>query len=179
MEMGSKWCKVERTGTRELCEGSFWTVRYEMSNCAALARVRQGLESMSVVKYRSSGRLMHRRGRDRVRIGQARRRARGLHECTKKIFAPGFDRVFADHAEHRRMPLTPFLDRHGERVGKGYCQHFRIEGVDEQGRLEFGGGAGEPRQDQNARVLGVLSGDILFGDKIHPVAQWRDQAGAR
>jgi len=42
------------------------------------------------------------------------------------------------------------------------------KGVDEQGRLEFGGGAGETETGSERQVLGVLSGDILFGDKIHP-----------
>ncbi len=48
--------------------------------------------------------------------------------------------------------------------------------VDEEGRLQLLGGAGELREHEHARVVGGLGGDELLGDEVHPVLERRDEA---
>ena len=41
------------------------------------------------------------------------------------------------------------------------------------------GGAGEAGENEYARVIRVLRGNVLLGDEIHPIPQWRYQAEPR
>ena len=50
--------------------------------------------------------------------------------------------------------------------------------VDEEGRLQLLGGAGELGEHEHAGVVGGLGGDELLGDEVHPVVERRDEADA-
>jgi hypothetical protein len=52
--------------------------------------------------------------------------------------------------------------------------------IDDQRLAQLVGSARETREYQHAGVLRILRGDELLGDKVHAVAQGRDEAdGAR
>jgi hypothetical protein len=42
--------------------------------------------------------------------------------------------------------------------------------IDQQRRSAFVSRAGEPREDEHARIVGILRGDIFLGDEVHPIA---------
>ena len=76
------------------------------------------------------------------------------------------------------MTRAPLFQRHGERVRDRRCHRLRIVGVDEKRRRAFGRRPGKARQDEDARILGILGGDIFLRHEVHAVAQWRDQPHA-
>src|SRR3546814_5292804 len=58
-----------------------------------------------------------------------------------------------------------------------YTTLFRsIVRIDEQRIGELLGRAREAREDEHARILGILRRDIFLGDEVHPVAKRGDEA---
>src|SRR3546814_4643607 len=68
-----------------------------------------------------------------------------------------------------------FSLRHPDRLHDGVADLVLAVGIDEQGVLQLKRGAREARQDEDARIVGILGGDIFLGDEVHAVAQRRDQ----
>jgi hypothetical protein len=62
------------------------------------------------------------------------------------------------------MPGAPFLKRHRKRVCQGVSDRFRVRGIDQQGTAQSVRGAGKPGQDEDARVIRILSGNVFFRD---------------
>ena len=75
--------------------------------------------------------------------------------------------------EHRRVALAALLERHVQGAFQRGRDRVRLVRIDDQGAVELLRRAGELRQHQHARVFGILRGQILLGDEIHPVAQRR------
>ena len=63
------------------------------------------------------------------------------------------------------------------RNGRGDC--LRIVGIDEERCVELRGCARKARQNEHARVLRILRGNVFLGHEIHAVAQRCDQSCPR
>jgi hypothetical protein len=61
-----------------------------------------------------------------------------------------------------------FIERHRKRLRDCAGDRFGIIGIDQQGALELDGGASEARQDEDARIVRILSGDIFLRNKVLP-----------
>ena len=84
--------------------------------------------------------------------------------------------IEAANALHETLPAPhAFLSFHGERPIEAFGQLFAAEGVDDHRLGHLPGRAGEARENEHARVIGILGGDIFLGDEIHAVAKRRDQ----
>ena len=92
---------------------------------------------------------------------------------------PSIDVVFADRGEQRLVAGASFLKRHCERLCERAGDRLRITGIDQQGALEINRSAGEAGQDEDARIVRILSSDIFFRNEIYSIAQWCHQADAR
>jgi hypothetical protein len=78
------------------------------------------------------------------------------------------------------MAGDALLARHRHCAGDGGRHRFGIVGIDEQrARAEFRRGAGKPRENEHARIVRVLRGDILLRHQIHSVAKRCDQRNTR
>ena len=77
---------------------------------------------------------------------------------------PPIDVVFANFGVQRLVPCASFLDGHGECLRERASDRFCIIGIDQQGAPEVDRGAGEAGQNEDAWIVRILSGDILFGN---------------
>src|SRR5687768_2924485 len=139
------------------------------SDCFSLARAR-------VRVFRIGHRLgMGKRTRRRRAGRWPRPRRAGLGERREEALAPPADILFDDVRPQGPMPGAALAEGHFERPPDRVGDVLRIVRVDEERLFELFGGAGELRQDQHARVVRILRGDIFLGDEVHAVAKRRHQ----
>ena len=91
-------------------------------------------------------------------------------KCRQKFSLPPVDVVFADVGIQRLVPAASFLERHGERLQESTSNRFRIIRIDQHGASQSDCGANETGQDKDARIVGILSGDVFFRNQVHAVA---------
>src|SRR5262245_263362 len=103
----------------------------------------------------------------------------GAVERRQKPALPPVDIFPDDVAQQSPVPGTSFLQSHLETSLNGRSDIAAVIRIDEQGVLELFRRTGEMRQDEHARILGILSGDIFLGNQVHAVAQRRHQAHPR
>jgi hypothetical protein len=123
---------------------------------------------------KSSASGSHRRRRDRKLLPHAVVAPQGR----KEFPLPPIDVVFGDSGKQRMVAGASFLERHGKRLRDRAGDRFRIIGIDQQGAPEFDRGTGEARQDEDARIVRIRSGDIFLRNEVHAVAQRRHLADA-
>ena len=103
----------------------------------------------------------------------------GWVNAVDEALAPMLDVVLRQHLDQRAMPRAALVERHRQRLMDRGRDRLLIVRIDQQRRLAFDRGAGKARQDEHARIFGILRGDIFLGDEIHAVAQRRHQRRAR
>ena len=96
-----------------------------------------------------------------------------------KARAPCRDVVTPERLEHCRVPLAPLVERHVERMRDAVGHFVAVVGVDDDGAIEFTGGACQARQHQRARIVRILRGHVFLGHEVHAVAHRRDDADRR
>ena len=82
---------------------------------------------------------------------------------------PAIDVVFADCGKQRLVTGASFLQRHGECLRDRAGDRFRVVGIDQEGATEFYRGAGEAGEDEDARVIRVLS----WGSECGKLRLWK------
>ncbi len=102
-----------------------------------------------------------------------------LRQCREEPLGPAIDIVCQQVGEHPRMPLLALVKRHFERRSNRLRHSLDFVRVDDQGAVELRRGAGKAGKHEDAGIFGILSGDILLGDKVHAVAQRCHQADMR
>ena len=58
------------------------------------------------------------------------------------------------------MPFLPLRQRHLQRPRNGIGYEFRVVGINQESIPTFGGGTGEPRKNENPRIISILNSDI-------------------
>jgi hypothetical protein len=106
--------------------------------------------------------------------GRGRRR---IAQLGHEVVAPGGDVLAGDVVDQALEAPLALVEVHVQRPGQGVGNLFGAVGIDDQRLLHLPRGAGEARQDQHARILRRLRGDVLLGHQVHAVAQRRDQRG--
>ena len=95
-----------------------------------------------------------------------------IDECV----APGGDVVALDALVQSAPAADSLLEVHGQGALQRLGDFLGAVRIDDQGLAHLVGRAGELRQHQHAGIVGILGGDELLGDQVHPVAHGRDQA---
>jgi len=99
-----------------------------------------------------------------------------FRECRQEALGPAINIVCHQVGEHLRVPLFPLLKGHFEGGSNRLSHGLDFVRVDNQSAVELGRGARKPGKHKNTRIVRILSGDILLGDKVHAIAQRRHQA---
>src|SRR5665213_2882548 len=97
----------------------------------------------------------------------------------KKAVAPCGDVICQKRREQFLVPPFALRQGHGEGARDGAAHRIGIVRIDDQGRAQFGRGAGKARKDQHAGIGFILRRDIFLGDEIHSVTQRRHEADPR
>src|SRR5262245_44703883 len=100
-------------------------------------------------------------------------------EVGEEPAVPPVDILPDDIAQKCPVAGASFLESHLQTPFYGSGNITGVIRVYEQRVLELFRRTREMRQDQHARILGVLGGDIFLGDEVHAVAQRRDQPDPR
>ena len=79
------------------------------------------------------------------------------------------------HLVQGSVPFPSLGQWHRQRLPDGCRDAIGIVRIDQQRGFALMRRACEPRQDQHARVIRILRGDIFLGNEIHTVTQWGHQ----
>ena len=99
-------------------------------------------------------------------------RSRSSAQRHQEFSLPTLDVIFANVGKQRLVAGASFLNRHDESLRERTGDRFRIIGVDQQGVAKVDRGAGEAGQDEDARIVRILSSNIFFRNEIYSIAQW-------
>src|SRR5690606_21565659 len=84
--------------------------------------------------------------------------------------------LLADAVDQRLLSFLPLLKRHSQRATECAGHVIAIKRVYDQRFVQLFSSTSEFRQNQNAWIVHGLGGDIFLGDKVHGIAERRDEA---